>query len=123
MLREIPETRQLRGEPRRRWFNSAGMDLYVWYDDDGEPLGFQLCYGKPDAEKAFTWFRPGSFSHMSVDHSHGSAKHGGTPILVPDGSIDASSLLADFERERVELPDGLAALIAEKVRSFPGHAV
>jgi hypothetical protein len=26
MLREIPGTRQIRGEPRRRWFNSEFMD-------------------------------------------------------------------------------------------------
>lgn len=123
MLREIPETRQIRGEPRRRWFNSAGMDLYVWYDGDGEPLGFQLCYGKPDAEKALTWFRPGSFSHMTVDHRHGRSKHGGTPILVPDGSMDATALLDAFAGERVELPAELAALVAEKVQAFPGRAV
>ena len=123
MLREIPETRQIRGEPRRRWFNSAGMDLYVWYDDGGEPLGFQLCYGKPNAERALTWFRPGSFSHMAVDHSAGQSKHGGTPILVPDGSMDAASLLADFERERIELPAELASLVADKVRAFPARAV
>jgi hypothetical protein len=123
MLREIPETRQIRGEPRRRWFNSAGMDLYVWYDGDGEPLGFQLCYGKPDAERAFTWFRPASFSHMRVDHGAApGGRHSGTPLLVPDGFVDPS-LLGEFERERIELPQELAALVAEKVRAFPGAAV
>lgn len=123
MLREIPETRQIRGEPRRRWFNSSGMDLYVWYDPDGEPLGFQLCYGKPNAEKAFTWFRPHSFSHMKVDHGWNAApsSYSATPLLVPDGLVEPDALLAEFERERIELPKELAALVAGKVRAFPGR--
>ena len=39
-------------------------DLYVWYDDGEMPIGFQLCYGKDNAEKALTWLRPERFSHM-----------------------------------------------------------
>ncbi|HET7732100.1 MAG TPA: hypothetical protein VFK48_18905 [Usitatibacter sp.] len=31
-LREIPVARQNPGEPRRRWFTSSGMDLFVWVD-------------------------------------------------------------------------------------------
>ena len=43
-LSEVRNCRQVRGEPRRRWFGSEQMDLIVWCDDTGAPIGFQLCY-------------------------------------------------------------------------------
>jgi hypothetical protein len=39
MLSEIPEARQIRGEPRRRWFTSESMDLYVWVGTLGRHPG------------------------------------------------------------------------------------
>jgi hypothetical protein len=123
MLREIPETRQIRGEPRRRWFNSEFMDLYVWYDTTDEPLGFQLCYGKPNAERALTWFRPGNFSHMRVDHGapEGSAFGGGTgtPLLVLDGLFEAPAVAREFARECRDLPGEIVALVAAKIEEYP----
>ena len=34
MLRELSETRQVPGDPRRRWFMSPRCDLIVWLRDD-----------------------------------------------------------------------------------------
>jgi hypothetical protein len=122
MLREIPGTRQIRGEPRRRWFSSEFMDLYVWYDTAGDPLGFQLCYGKPNAERAFTWFRPDNFSHMRVDKgglegSDGGGK--GTPLLVLDGIFEAPAVAREFAGECRDLPGEVVALVAAKVEEYP----
>jgi hypothetical protein len=122
MLREIPGTRQIRGEPRRRWFSSEFMDLYVWYDTAGDPLGFQLCYGKPSAERAFTWFRPGNFSHMRVDKGGREGADGGgkgTPLLVLDGLFEAPAVAREFERECRDLPAELVALVAAKIDEYP----
>jgi hypothetical protein len=119
MLREISETRQIRGEPRRRWFNSDAMDLYVWYDNDGAPLGFQLCYGKPDEERALTWFRPASYSHMRVDGGGSRGDGAGTPLLVLDGLFDPPSVAADFARFGAELSADIRELVTVQIDAFP----
>jgi hypothetical protein len=118
VLREIAETRQIRGEPRRRWFNSEFMDLYVWYDSVDVPLGFQLCYGKPDFERALTWFRPDNFSHMAVNHG-GQESRGQTPLLVLDGVFEAPAVGAAFSREARGLPGDVAGLVLEKLAAYP----
>ncbi|HEX7558179.1 MAG TPA: hypothetical protein VF348_06855 [Usitatibacter sp.] len=120
MLREIPETRQIRGEPRRRWFNSEWMDLYVWYDTAGAPLGFQLCYGKPLDEKALTWFRPDDFSHMAVDHGGPAGRGKETPLLVLDGLFLPGPVSTEFVREAAELPEDVAQLVLAMLRAYPG---
>lgn len=118
MLREISETRQIRGEPRRRWFNSESMDLFIWYDPDGEPLGFQLCYGKPVNERALTWFRPASYSHMRVNAS-GQEEGTRTPILVADGLFERDPVRAEFTREARGLPTEVVTLVLERLGGFP----
>ncbi len=47
MLREIEETSQKRGEPKRRWFSGSEMDLFVWLNEDDEIVSYQLTYDKP----------------------------------------------------------------------------
>ena len=65
MLREQP-ARSPDGGLSRRWFADDFFDLYVWSDASGAIVGFQLCYGKPDAEHALDW-TPDGFSHHAVD--------------------------------------------------------
>ncbi len=49
------ETSQKKGEPKKRWFTSLGMDLFVWLNDEDEIISYQLTYNKPHDEKALTW--------------------------------------------------------------------
>jgi hypothetical protein len=119
MLREIPETRQIRGEPRRRWFNSEAMDLYVWYDNEGAALGFQLCYGKPNDERALTWFRPASYSHMRVDTGASDGQQKGTPLLLLDGLFEPLPVRAEFARLGADLPPDVRDLVLSRVDAFP----
>ena len=119
MLREISETRQIRGEPRRRWFNSEVMDLYVWYDHEDAPLGFQLCYGKPDEERALTWFRPASYSHMRVDSGPSQGVGRGTPLLFVDGRFDAVCVAQQFARLGADLPPDVVGLVTARLDAFP----
>ena len=96
------------------------MDLYVWYDNDGAPLGFQLCYGKPNAERALTWFRPASYSHMRVDSGGRDGHSGaGTPLLVADGLFDPASVSAQFAKLGAELPEDVRDLVATQLDAFP----
>ena len=66
MLREVRIPRQVPGEPRRRCFFSHQQDLWVWFDDGGVPVAFQLCYGKYRDEHAIRWKAGQGFVRITV---------------------------------------------------------
>lgn len=114
MLREYPPTRQISGEPRRRWFRSLDCDLIVWLADDGSLSGFQFCYDKDTQEHALSWKKEVGFSHMRVDGGSSVAANR-SPILVADGSFDPGYILDVFRAESSELPPGYAEFVAGKL--------
>ena len=117
MLREIKPSRQVPGEPRRRWFSSPNIDLFVWLNDDDSPSGFQLCYDKELREHALTWTEEHGYSHMGVDAGESRpARPKGSPILVADGYADAPRILEQFRSEAQSLPAQLVRLVEEKIK-------
>ena len=115
MLREI-EARQVSGEPRRRWFTSPDIDLFVWLGEDGAPVGFQLCYDKQAREHALTWTQAQGYSHMAVDGGESRpGRYKGTPILVANGSIDVENILEQLRGQGASLPAAFLELVESKV--------
>lgn len=93
MLKEVLSTKQTAGEPRRRWFVSAPLDLYVWYGPDDDIVQFQICYNKGPQEQALTWKREGEFSHHSVDDGEGGVfRMKSSPVLAASTDFDAAKL-------------------------------
>ena len=123
MLREIALTRQIPGEPARRWFTSLSADLIVWHDAAGSPIGFQFCYGKGVSERAATWMAPDSFSHMKVDDGErGALSYKASPILSePDDCFDSAQVAARFREESGRLPREIVELVLGKLREYPAE--
>ena len=121
-LRELPDTRQVADEPRRRWFNSPHLDLIVWFDGADKPIGFQLCYDKLDNERALTWREGRGYDHRAVDDGEAitPAQHKATPILVADGAFDCRRVKAKFEAESAEVPEALRRFVLERLDRYPG---
>ena len=121
-LRELRNTRQIEGEPRRRWFSSPQLDLIVWLNDAGEPLGFQLCYDKPRAERALTWHTDRGYDHAAVDEGDrmSTQSYKQTPILVADGLFDSKRIKQVFLDASEKVPAPLRKLVAEKLDGYPG---
>ncbi|MEO8040343.1 MAG: hypothetical protein ABI794_16370 [Betaproteobacteria bacterium] len=122
MLTELVPTRQISGEPPRRWFFSQNVDLIVWCHESGAPLAFQLCYDKATGERALTW-KPGrGFAHMTVDDGEDSgAGHKRTPTLTPDRCFDANRVSELFARMCNGLPPGIIAFVADKIREHSSY--
>ena len=119
MLREIA-ARQISGEPRRRWFTSPDIDLFVWMDEAGAPTGFQLCYDKQMREHALTWTAAAGYSHMAVDGGESRpGRYKGTPILVANGSIDVEGILEQLRSQAGSLPAEVLDLVESKVGGLP----
>jgi len=117
MLREY-ETRQVKGEPRRRWFSDDFFDLIVWMSDDSTPWGFQLCYDLLGEERALTWNPESGYSHRLVDSGEGSPEKNLTPILVPDGAFPGAKILAAFQERSGEVDPLVREFVLDKLRGF-----
>lgn len=83
-LREAAVTRQIAGEPPRRWFSSSEIDLIVWEAPPGTVAGFQLCYDKGGDEHAVMWWQGRGFTHWRVAQGDRDERpgHKGSPILI-----------------------------------------
>ena len=110
--------KQVRADYDRTWLSDDYFDLIVWSSPDDTIHGFQLCYGKPIWERALTWRSGYGFSHMQVDDGELAAWGNQTPILLPDGTFPAESVMAEFRRRGAELPPQLRELVLEKIAEY-----
>lgn len=120
MLREVEKTRQIAGEPSRRWFSDEVFDLIVWYSAAVDIIGFQLCYRAWPNEKALTWLKGEGFSHNRIDQGEGRPDHHKmTPILLPDGAFDAQQVREQFRAASAEIDPGVAKLVSRAMQHYP----
>jgi hypothetical protein len=118
-LRELPDTRQVEGEPRRRWFSSPDLDLIVWVDDDDAILGFQLCYDKTRGERALTWRVDRGYDHMGVDDGEQNpGQFKSTPILVADGYFDRERVQGLFLEASESVPEKIRGAVAHLINGY-----
>ncbi|NKC15782.1 MAG: hypothetical protein GKR94_27360 [Gammaproteobacteria bacterium] len=96
-LREIPRVRQtLDSALQRRWFTCATADLFIWHHE-GSIKKFELCYGKPRAERSLTWTATGGFIHSRIDDGEINPSRNQTPIAVPELSVDRAAVAIRVE--------------------------
>lgn len=103
--------------PQRRWFSSPTVDLIVWFDDQGAPRSFRLCYDKQGRERAVTW-NEGRLSHASVDKAEDRDPLSLKPIdvLISDVEFDTEEILKHFESVRTQVPEHVARVVDETLR-------
>ena len=111
MLREVKDISQKRGEPKKRWFSSLDMDLFVWFNDAGEIISYQLTYNKPHDEKALIWSKGGGFSHLAVDEGVRPGKYPASPLLVQDGEAGFSRIVDVLKKNSGELDPAINSFI------------
>jgi hypothetical protein len=124
LLLETKHTRQISGEPFRRWFSNTNLNLIVWYDAHKSITGFQLCYRHEGEEKALTWTSGQGFSHESIDDGETRpARHKMTPILVPDGIFDKKAITPIFESASQVLDADIRTFVCKKLAEFPENPI
>ena len=118
MLREIKETNQKRGELKKRWFTSLSMDVFVWFNDDGEITSYQFTYNKPHDEKALVWSKGKGFSHLGVDDGAHPGRHPGSPIFVKDGVVSPTKIISMLNEDKGDLKPWIKNFIVSGIK---GH--
>lgn len=119
MLREVPNVVQLETEPRRRWFFSHEQDLWVWFGENDELIGFQLAYGKYRHECAIRWKKGKGFAHDAVDDGENAGVIKQAPILVMNGAFHAAQVLSRFLELSRELPADIVEFVRARLEEHP----
>lgn len=106
MLRELLNTRQIKGELPRKWYFSEELDLVVWFNPAEIPCAFQLAYDKNSYEKSISWHFEKGYRHYVVNNSRWFA----TPLLNEGGLFKKDKVLKQFLALSSELPLPVAEL-------------
>jgi hypothetical protein len=117
MLVEKKNVRQVPGEGVRRWFTDNYFDLIVWYEQ-GEVVGFQLCYDKTGRERALTWRRPASYQHNRVDDGEAPLAYKMSPVLVQDGVFDREGVAERFRRASSRIDPRITGLVRKALHAY-----
>lgn len=120
MLHEIKNVKQERGTGRRRWFESEGLEVVVWFERDGRLTGFQLVYDVGHGEHALTWRDGTGFAHSAVDTGDDSPLFNRTPVLEPDENVPWAEIAHLFEARSRTLEPELRQLIHDKLTERAG---
>jgi hypothetical protein len=119
MLTEYKKVRQIKGEPKRRWFSDEYFDLIVWFLTGNEIMGFQLCYGKPGDQRAITWKWPDTYFHQRIDDGENRpGKPKATPILVPDGRFDYEVIAEKFQKESANIDPEISKFVFDTLSQY-----
>lgn len=117
-LTEFIGTRQIEGEPKRRWFSSDSLDLIVWSNEENLPFKFQLCYDTDRQEHALTWEAGRGFDHSSVESGKTSGGPA-SPILLAAGAFDRDRVRKTFSQSNCELEAQINALVIMVLDAYP----
>ncbi len=118
MLKEYPAKRA-NDDSQRRWFADEYFDLIVWFDEDGDISGFQLCYDKGPAERALTWTCETGYSHNRIDGGEDNPAKDQTPILTPDGVFASQQVLQRLIDSSAKVDSDISDFVIAKLRSYP----
>lgn len=104
--------------PRRRWYQSSDMDLFVWLGAGGKVERFELTYDNYREEKALVWDQ-GRFTHTRVDDGARPGRYPQTPIHVADGDCDSVRLETQFSERAGTMELHIAEFIQRKIQAYP----
>lgn len=115
MLKELKSTRQIPGEPFRRWYGDADNDLIVWLDRY-RVIGFQLLVPGGCDHTVITWHEGQGTTVAGLDDGEGRpGRPKMAPILSQPSAIDLDKVVRHFKTISEEVPSGLAALVEHKI--------
>jgi hypothetical protein len=123
MLYEFHDVKQYPEEGFRRWFLDDYFDLIIWYDNNQNLIGFQLCYDKNFNEHAITWHKNpqndnGSYIHTRVDSGDLTFHAKGTPILAADGQFAKLDISQKFKEASQKIEPEIAQFVYQKLLTY-----
>ncbi len=95
------------------------MDLYIWFDDEGDIIKLQLCYRLGTVENAFTWGFESGYSHDTVDDGDTPRQMlKQTPLLVADGEFNSVAVGMLFSEVGGRLEKQIFEFVRKKIAEY-----
>lgn len=113
MLTEYNVSQQA-GQPYRRWFADDELDLIVWFSDQAQFLGFQLCYNKKRQEQVITWTPEQGFQHGVLDSGESSVWKNQTPLVKAIEPPPTLVVRDEFLNRSTNLPREIRNYVLDK---------
>jgi len=117
-MQEVTKVAPHEGEHRKRWFYEPEMHLLVWFDEDDEIYGFQLCYDAVKNPHALTWFKHSGYHHNRVDDGDDCGGYKMTPILIRDGHFDNVGIAEIFLEKSKNIPENISEFVYKKLIKY-----
>jgi hypothetical protein len=119
VLREIIGVRQDRADVRRRWLQDDYFDLFLWTDQAGELMAFQLAYDRAGDEHLLEWERTRGFLHRRVDDSRGHLMGiRGAPVLAMGKRFRKYRVVAEFDARSATLEAPLCEVVRKRLIAY-----
>lgn len=119
MLQEFKDLSQNQDGFRKLFFDNY-FDLFIWYDtENGNIIGFQLCYNKEEEEHSLIWRVHKGFLHSGIETGEnrpGRAKQ--SPVLIKDGVFNNLCLAKKFEHHSDQLEKEIFDLVYTKILEY-----
>jgi len=115
VLREITTVRQDAPGLRRRWFQDAYFDLFLWLQPDGELAAFQLSYDRSGDECLLAWHRDHGYRHYRVDSGEDGPFANMTPLLMVAGRFPKFRVVSEFDARSTRLDEGIRRGVRAKL--------
>ena len=115
MLQKIRGVRQDEASLERQWFQDDFFDLFVWTDESGTVVAFQLCYERLNHERVLAWDRTAGTIHRRVDDGEHTPAKNMSPMMVRDGQFGAEEIAVQFEQRGRDLDLHLRNFIRSKI--------
>ena len=118
MLREIIPVPQPGNDLFRRWFEDEFFDLIVWYNQQREIHGFQLCYQKSGNEQALTWIEDRGYAHHRIDSGEQSVWETKTPVLTATVAFPRQQIIESFLKRSNYLQPKVLQYVVRKLEEY-----
>jgi hypothetical protein len=115
MLQKIRGVRQDDAFLERQRFQDDFFDLFVWSDQTGTVVAFQLCYDRFKRERILAWREATGFIHRRIDDGEQMPVKNMSPIMISDGVFASASVAAEFDSRGLELESRLLNFIRRKI--------
>ena len=120
MLKEARHPAQIPGDPPRRVFGSAQLELIVWDSQSGDVEHFQLGYDLMERPRVLE-FKSGLLHHYLVDRGPDLYTHiDRAGFLTPLAQIDRDFIATTFAQASAELPAKIRNSVEHALTQLPG---
>ena len=122
MLNELHLTKYEPSGLRKRWFQDAYFDLFVWQNACGQITSFQLCYDRQGEERVIVWDSQRGFEHLSVDDGEGLPSKNMSPVFSQYQLFSNRQLIKRFAQSSFPVAHDVRRFVIRKLRTFLGKS-